>query len=190
MVGFDIEKTIQAAAYLIKCSGGRMNYMRLLKLIYLVDRRSVKRRKMPICGDTPVAMQRGPVPSITLDLIKGEDPQSIRWDQFIRRDNYDVVLENDPGNLALSRAELRILEEILEQFSNFDEWALVEWCHENLPEYEKNWNARGDKGVKRIPLDDILDAIGLAGHGEEITGRINENAQFAAMFGDHMPQVK
>lgn len=190
MVGFDVEKTIQAAAYLIKHAGGRENYMRLLKLIYLADRKSLKLRKTPICGDTPVAMKRGPVPSTTFDLIKGEDPQSIRWEQFIRRDNYDVVLENDPGNLALSRAEVRILGEILEEFRNYDEWALVEWCHDNLPEYEKTWNARGEKGSKDIPFEDVLEEIGLAGHGKEIIGQINESAGFAAMFGDHMPTAK
>lgn len=190
MVGFDVEKTIQVAAYLIKHRGGRENYMRLGKLIYLADRRSLEERRIPICGDTPIAMERGPVPSRTLDLIKGADPQSVRWDQFIRRDSYDVVLENDPGNLALSRADVRVLEEVAEEHRNKDEWELVSWCHGNLPEYEKNREGRGTGKAKRIPLDDILEEIGLAGSAREIVDQINENAKFAAFFDDHMPSVQ
>ena len=187
MVGFDVEKTIQAAAYLIKHRGDRENYMRLLKLLYLADRRGMEQKAAPISGDTPYAMERGPVPTRTLDLIKGADPQSARWEQFIRRDNYDVVLTNDPGNLALSRAEVRVLGAIADEFVNHDEWDLVLWCHDNLSEYQTLWENRGQRHSIRIPLDDILTQIGLAGRGKEIVDRINEHAKFAAFFGDHMP---
>lgn len=191
MVGFDLEKTIQAAAYLIKHRGGRENYMRLVKLLYLTDRKSLEQRQTPICGDVPYAMERGPVPTRTIDLIKGADAQSRRWEQFIRRDNYDVVMENDPGNLALSRADVRILEAVAEEFHNFDEWDLVSWCHNNLPEYEKNWGKRGEKRRSvRIPLDDILEQIGRGGQGGEIVQRINEDRAFSNLFGDHMPSVQ
>ncbi|MEX0867911.1 MAG: Panacea domain-containing protein, partial [Pirellulales bacterium] len=107
MVGFDIDKTIQSSAYLLKLTNGRSNYMRLLKLLYLAERLSLQNRKSPISGDRPIAMERGPVPSRTLDMIKGHDPKASQWDAYFSRDNYDILLDDDPGNLALSRAELK-----------------------------------------------------------------------------------
>ncbi len=152
MIGFNIDKTIQAAAYLLKRKPDHSeNYMRLLKLLYLADRTSLEKRGMPICGDTPYAMKRGPVPSVTLELIRGKDPCSDRWDRFIQRIDFDVRLKTDPGNLHLSHAELGILDQVAQRFRNFDEWALVHWCHKYIPEYEKNWRARREESKENPP---------------------------------------
>lgn len=191
MIAFNIEKTIEAAAYLIKQQPGcRENYMRLLKLLYLADRTSLRERSAPICGDTPYAMSRGPVMSATLDLIKGIDPLSDRWEPFVEKVNYDVHLKSDPGNLHLSRAEIKILEKVAEQFREYDEWALVDWCHQNLPEYEKNWQARGEKDRRRIPLEDVLAAVGRQADMAKIIAEINESAHFDRLFGDHSPTCR
>ena len=188
MIRFNLDKTIQAAAYLIKRqSGCRENYMRLLKLLYLADRQSLKERGVPICGDTPFAMARGPVPSRTLDLIKGKDPQADKWRRFIETEGYDVRLESDPGNLCLSRAEISILEKTAETFAPFDEWALVRWCHKHIPEYENNWKIRGEKKRRRIPLEDVLSSVGRLGDHSQIIEEINADAAFSHLFSDHMP---
>jgi len=188
MIGFNIDKTVQATAYLLKREPGRSeNYMRLLKLLYIADRTSLKERGAPICGDTPYAMERGPVPGTTLDLIKGRDPSSEKWDRFIQRTGFDVSLKADPGNLCLSRAEMGILDRVARRFRNLDEWMLVRWCHRHLPEYEKNWKSRGQKKRRKIPLDDVLAAIGRAGQSPAILAQINENAHFNRLFADHMP---
>src|SRR5437879_4780475 len=98
MFRFNLNKTIQAAAVLLEREPGeRMNYMRLLKLLYLADRESLKDRGRPICGSPAFAMERGPVLGTVLDLIKGLDPDSDRWAEFIRKDHYDVELEKSPG---------------------------------------------------------------------------------------------
>jgi uncharacterized phage-associated protein len=188
MLGFDVDKTIQASAYLIKRQPEHVeNYMRLLKLLYLADRLSLKERLSPICGDVPYAMRRGPVPSATYNLIKGRDPASDKWDRFIERINYDVRLKVDPGNRKLSRAELNILERVAERFRAYDEWALVHWCHRNIPEYKKNWRARGKRAYRRIPLEDVLAEIGRAGDQAKIVDQLNASAGFAHLFGDHTP---
>jgi uncharacterized phage-associated protein len=188
MIRFNLDKTIQAAAYLIKRQPGRReNYTRLLKLLYLADRRSLKERGAPICGDTAYAMERGPVPSRTLDLIGENDPEASKWGQFIETDGYDVRLATDPGNLQLSRAEIKVLEVTAREFAAYDEWDLVRWCHENLPEYEKNWNARGTKQSKRIPLQDVLEAVGRLNDQTQIIADINADAAFSHLFSDHAP---
>ncbi|HVA50448.1 MAG TPA: Panacea domain-containing protein [Pirellulales bacterium] len=188
MIAFNIRKTIEAAAYLIKRQPCRSeNYMRLLKLLYLADRLSLKDRGVPICGGTVYALRRGPVISPALDLIKGRDPRSAQWDEFIEKREFDVHLRADPGNLNLSRADLRILEQVADEFRRHDEWALVRWCHRNLPEYDKNWCARGEKGRRRIPLEDVLDAVGRRQEQAAIISAINESAAFDKFFGNHLP---
>jgi uncharacterized phage-associated protein len=188
MIRFDINRTIQAAAYLLKRQPSRCeNYMRLLKLLYIADRTSLKERAVPISGDTPYAMARGPVFSRTLDLIKGKDPSSEKWEQFIEKCGYDVHLKSDPGNLHLSRADINILERIADRFRSYDEWALVRWCHKYLPEYEKNWKARGTKARCRIALEDVLSAIDRLGDHSRIVAEINADAEFSRLFSDHTP---
>jgi hypothetical protein len=188
MLGFDANKTIQAAAYLLKREPGhRTNYMRLLKLLYLADRRSLETRCSPITGDTAYALPRGPVPSATLDMIKGNDPESTKWSEYIEKCGYDVSLVRDPGNLSLSRAELKILDALSSQFRDQDEWDLVNWCHANLPEFQKNDPEVTGDNSRRIPLDDILDAVGRLGDKDRIIDQINQDKGFAKLFGDHPP---
>ena len=135
MIGFNFKKTIQAAAYLLSGrAASRDNYMRVLKLLYLADRASLARRGVPISGDTPWAMERGPVPGRAYDLIKGSDPQAQEWSAFIIRDGYDIAKVREPGNMELSRAEINVLEEVAEHFRGLDKWAMVDRCHKNLPE--------------------------------------------------------
>jgi hypothetical protein len=188
MIHFDIDKTIQATAYLLKRHPGRCdNYTRLLKLLYLADRVSLKERGVPICGDTPFAMPRGPVFSTALDLIKGRDPRAAKWEQFIEKCGYEIHLKADPGNLHLSPAEIDILENVAHRFRAFDETALIHWCHKNLAEYKKNWEARGTKRRKQIALEDVLSAIGRSEDQSRIVEEINENLAFNRLFSHHMP---
>ncbi|HET6883357.1 MAG TPA: Panacea domain-containing protein [Pirellulales bacterium] len=188
MIAFDIRKTIEAAAYLIKRHACRSeNYMRLIKLLYLADRLSLKERGVTICGGSVYAMKRGPVMSQPLDLIKGRDPQSTEWEQFIKKDEFDVCLVRDPGNMNLSRADIKILERVAEEFRTLDEWALVHWCHKNLPEYQKNWQSRGEKTRKRIPFEDVLEAVGRTKDRNAIVSAVNERSAFARFFNNHLP---
>jgi len=48
-----------------------MNYLKLMKLLYLADRESMRRNGRPISGDRYVSMDHGPVLSQTLNLING-----------------------------------------------------------------------------------------------------------------------
>ena len=189
MIHFDIDKAIQATAYLLKRKPNRCdNYTRVLKLLYLADRASLKLRGVPICGDTSFAMSRGPVFSTTLDLIKGRDPRVDKWDRFVEKCGYDICLKADPGNLHLSPAEIDILEGVARRFQGFDETALIHWCHKNVPEYQKNWKARKE-GAKRarIPFEDVLSAIGRSEDQSRIIEEMNEALAFNRLFSHHMP---
>lgn len=148
-------KAVQAAARLIHHSGGEMNYLALMKLLYLADREALLRFGRPITGDRVVAMKHGPVLSRIYDLVsqkKQEAPES-KWHKFIPRPNayvFTVRFGGVPGTGELSEAELALLDEIYAKFRGWDEWRLVDHTHK-LPEW------RDPKGTSvTIPFEDIL----------------------------------
>src|ERR1700682_886417 len=110
---FDFARTVQAVSVLLDLQRSRrMNYMRLLKLLYIADRESLLETGAPITGDRPVAMKRGPVLSHVYNLIKGESTDAGRWEEFVHKDDYEVELLKDPGRGKLSRYDIAKLTEI------------------------------------------------------------------------------
>ena len=65
---FTTRKVAQMAAYFAECSGGTINILKLIKLMYLADRESMHRHGTPISFDRFVSMDHGPVPSQSLNL--------------------------------------------------------------------------------------------------------------------------
>jgi uncharacterized phage-associated protein len=58
---FNEQKATQAAARFLKLANGKMNYLKLIKLLYLLDRESLNRRGRPVTGDQYYSMKLGPV---------------------------------------------------------------------------------------------------------------------------------
>lgn len=186
MIPFDAKKTTHAAAEILQCQPNRRtNYMRLLKLLYIANRRCLKEKGRLLCGDRIYAMNRGPVMSATLDLIKDKD--SPEWSSHITRDRYEVELTAQPQSPSLSRYEIRVLHEVCEEFADYDEWALVEWCHDHLPEFKKHDPATKGPGVSRepIPLEDIFEAVGRGAEMKEMLAEANAALAFSRLFRDH-----
>jgi uncharacterized phage-associated protein len=180
MFAFKFEKSLQAAAYLLRRESSRqMNYMRLVKVLYMADRESLKARGEPITGDRFAALERGPVLSEVLDLIKGSHLRSPEWGEFIRRDEFDVVLARDPGVTHLSRFEVELLERVAEENRAYDEWDMVKITHQ-FPEWRKN---DPGKARKWIPLKDILEAVGRPADLPDIETDAEAARAFARVFG-------
>lgn len=155
---FNEQKAVQAAGRLITQGGGEMNYMALIKLLYLVDREALLRWGRPVTGDKPVAMERGPVLSQIFDFVsqkKQHLPPSPQWHNFIRRPApyvYTVRFSAPPDTSALSEAEVALIDEVFAQHRNKSEDDLVKLTHD-LPE----WHNPGKSSVS-IPFEDILKA--------------------------------
>ena len=162
-------KTTQTAARLLKLRGGSMSYMKLIKLLYLVDREALLRWGRPVTGDRYVSMDRGPVLSRTLNLIT-EEPcpgEDSTWAHHISKpQNYEVQLSKDAPQDELSEAEAQLIEEIFGKFGTMSRWDLVEFVHQ-LPEWQ---NPEGSA----IPIQyrDILRAGGKT--DAEITAILQE----------------
>src|SRR5437870_12867841 len=112
---FNSEKAIQAAAALLRFDEARqMSYLRLLKLLYIADRESLKETGRPITGDHTVAMEHGPVLSAVFDLIKGQHSAWKAWSEYFKKSGYRIQMTHDPGNGQLSKYETGKLRELAE----------------------------------------------------------------------------
>src|SRR5438552_2018304 len=95
---FNDRKTAQAAAYLLQLHGGSMEYMKLIKLLYLADRGVLLAIGQPITGDRLVSMKHGPVLSRVLDFIThGPERTQSEWFSYVAEpEGYSVALKREP----------------------------------------------------------------------------------------------
>ncbi len=131
--------------------------IRLVKLLYIADRKCLQKSGNPIIGDRIVAMKYGPVLSRTYDIIKGEDTESEKWDKYFEKFQNTIKLRKSPGLGSLSKFEIEILQEVHELFEHMAEFDIVEETHD-YPEWKNN---RPGDCSRPIPYEDILDAVGL-----------------------------
>jgi len=151
-----------------------MSYLRLLKLLYIADRESLRKSGRPIVGTRPVAMKYGPVFSEVLDLVNGQHADEGIWSEFIRKDGYAVALEKDPGVLSLSRYEIEMLTNTAERYRDIDDWEIVEETHT----FEE-WKSSIVHGKSTsIPLEEIIRAVG---RGDDVSDIIKEAQETVAL---------
>jgi uncharacterized phage-associated protein len=150
---FNEAKAAQAAAFLLVHNGGRLSYMKLIKLLYLADRRALVSEGNPITGSGMALLRFGPILTDVYDLISwGSRAELSPWLELISEpQGYDVRLLKQPADYEeLSERELEILRWTLENFNAYDQWQLSRLTHE-LPEWQ-------DPGRSSLPIDpaDIL----------------------------------
>src|SRR5579863_9579760 len=153
MVQFNEKRSTQAAAEFLKKADGRLNYMVLIKLLYLADREALLKWGTPITGDEYLSMRWGPLLSRTHDLISEELPEDeaavSAWKKHIQRDGYDVVLQYDPGNDELSEADETLISKIFDEFFvkyrelGSNPFAFCNYLHTILPEYRTAESGQG-----------------------------------------------
>ncbi len=179
LLPFNEAKATQAAAVLLKLRGGRMKYLKLIKLLYLADREALLRWGRPITTDRFVSMDHGPVVSRIFDLISSEpapDDRSL-WHRHIKTvDNWDVKLESDPDNGELSPAEEELLAEIFSLHGNKYRWDLVRELH-GFPEWR---DSQGSSSP--ITYADIFRAAGRE-YADEMLGDLEALATTEHLLG-------
>jgi uncharacterized phage-associated protein len=157
---FNEEKAAQIACLLLKKRGvNRMNYLKLMKLMYLIDREALVRWGVSMTFDRYVSMDNGCVLTQTYNLLVLESYIPSYWKQYISPpQGYDVALLSEPEYDEISQAELELIEEIYENFGHLNRRDLVKLSHE-LPEWR---NPQGSS----IPID-YRDVLRLADKTEE-----------------------
>lgn len=158
---FDITKATEVVCDLLRREGGAMNIMKLIKLVYALDRLSIQRRGIPVVGGTYFSLPNGPITSELLDLINsgglwGEDAS--HWEELVSdRQNHEIGLRGpEIATEHLAPSELKLIDEVYAEHGNKDQWQLREWSHEHCEE----WNPLA-RGRDRITLARMARAVGL-----------------------------
>lgn len=174
----------QMAAFFAHKQGGKINVLKLSKLLYLCDRESMTRTGLPISFDSMVSMPKGPVLSQSLNLINGEGDQASNaiWDEWLHdRENHDVEVKRtfERKDLdQLSNADISVLEKVWKDFGGMDRYVLRDWTHKNCSEW------KDPKGSSH-PIKDVtvLKALGKdVAEAEALAKKINLERELDAVF--------
>lgn len=156
-------KAAQTIAFFAMQEGHAINILKVIKLVYLADKESVRVRGFPIQQEARVSMPHGPVNSVTLDWVNGSYRDNGEWSSVLNdKSNHrvgccDATLTIDDLD-ELSVRELRIMQDVWDQFGHMDGFQLADWTHDpnNVPEWE---NPNGSSVP--IPLERMMSAAGL-----------------------------
>jgi hypothetical protein len=142
-----------------------MDRIKLIKLMYFVDRQAFLAYGATISGDRMVSLPRGPVLFETLNTLKGATAYSKEFTKWVVTPqegySYSLAAGADPDDAdLLSDADMEIIENVWDQFGKLDGFALGEW--EN-------------PGKSSIPISLEKLAIALGMSNEEASQLVLEN---------------
>jgi uncharacterized phage-associated protein len=170
---FDVTKATEVACQFLKREGGFGNVMKLVKLVYLLDRLSLARRGIPVVGGAYFSLPNGPVTSELLDLINSGCLSGVadcRWEEFITdRQNHEVAMIKEAPPDHLSDSEMGLIDKLYLEHGGKDQWQLRDWCHEHCEEWIPLEQGRG-----RIPVERMARALGKT---DEQIARLTEEAR-------------
>jgi len=170
---FDIKKATEVACQFLKREGGTINIMKLVKLVYLLDRLSVARRGIPVVGGTYFSLPNGPITSELLDLINTGSlwgAKECNWEEFISdRQDHNVTMAKEPPPDHLAPAELDLIDAVYREHGTKDQFELRDWCHEHCEEWMPL-----EQGRDRIPLERLARAVGKS---DEQINRLKEETE-------------
>jgi uncharacterized phage-associated protein len=182
----DINKTQQAVALLLKSHlRSQMTYTRMLKLLYLAERKTLQQTGTMITGDTVVKMPNGPVLSQLYDLIKYKNYHAPKLYRYIERRGDQIHLTKDPGIGYLSPREIENLQSVANEHVEKTDEELIDWIHSNCPEWSDP--RKEGKKVSPLPRKQILMAVGMT---EQQADEAIEEAEYFALVTSEMEQTE
>ncbi|MGJ0579752.1 Panacea domain-containing protein [Xenorhabdus bovienii] len=181
---FNEKKVAQMAAYLLHKRGGSMAFLKLMKLLYLSDRKSMEWYGEPISGDKYYSMDRGPVLSNTYAIISygGDGGDWSRWINSPQNYNVSLVSEiNESSDLEdLSRADIKAMDAVYDEYGHWNRFRLCDQTHDICPE----WKPANGSAIP-IKIKDIFRALGKSDEeAEELTGILQEREQLERLTAD------
>lgn len=179
---FNERRATQAAARFLTLAGGKMAYIKLIKLLYMLDRAALLDCGRAVTGDEYYSMKNGPVLSKVLNLIQmnpASDGEG-EWNQHIATDAAasSVSLLCDPGAGALSDAHEGYIRQVWAEFGGLRPFRIVDHLHETLPEYTKV-----DSGRVPISRRKILETKMTRQEAAEIEAEAEATEYAHRMFG-------
>ena len=166
---YSSEKILQEICYLLSLNNGKLNLLKLIKELYLIDRLSIEERDTSLSGDVYFSLPHGPVLSSTLDMLNDLQYKNNNniWNNFLlskksRQDYYpNIILKKEISYDRLSKKDKEYIEKISKSFYSTAPYELEKYTH-TLPEWE---DPKGS--CKKIKFKTIMLALGKS--EDEIT---------------------
>lgn len=176
---FNFEKTLAALAYLAGKNVPALDVYKLHKLLFLADKYHLVTYGRPVTGDQYAAMEYGPVPSITYDLLKNfveQRPDNrtqrvaavLEVERQYKYPRFRAKAQPDPD--VLSQSDVQALDRTIALFGDktFEELKAI--THE-MPAFRQAWQERPpDKGSVPMEFEAFFeeDAEAVQGVLEEV----------------------
>jgi uncharacterized phage-associated protein len=161
---FAHRKATQALNFLARLSGGGINKLKALKLVYFADRYHLRKYGRAVTNDRYFAMNYGPVPSGTKDIAEmGEflgQQEKLYAQQFLQRDSADPHAFKSLADFdasVFSETDREALDFAAKNFAGMDGFQLADLTH-LYPEWKRHEAALESGGASRVPMcyDDFL----------------------------------
>lgn len=170
---FEIEKAIAVLGYFVEQTGESM--YSLMKLMYLADKLHLGRYGRFIVGDTYCALQQGPVPSCTYNMMKhlrGEkrdDAFAPAEKYFAYGSDHSMTLLHSVDMEELSGGEITCIEAINNVYKSLGKWGVRDLSHD--PAWTEAWEGKRARNSVPIPLENIASHLD---NGEELIEHLND----------------
>ena len=178
---FDERRAAQAASILLDRAGGSMDYLKLVKLLYLADRASLIETEVPITDDHYASMKHGPTPCQVLELIMQKQPREDSiWHRYIKREHFVAHLCGPAEWEQLSEANVELLNATYEVYGHLRPSQVVSET-QALPEWR-------DPGETEIPIDPT-DILRYAGYSERAIDLVADNAEAVYLMREYQARA-
>lgn len=151
----NLKKLENAILFFINKSGGRIDRMKLMKLLWLSDRLHLAKYGRLILKDRYKALPKGPVPSLGLDISQKGLPNGV----IVIENEYKVCSETPFDNEYFSKSDLKIMNYVWDKFKNISSHDFSEYSHK-YPEwmrYESLLNKKYTPNSYDIVIQDFFE---------------------------------
>lgn len=114
---FNERKAIEAAYEVVKISGGKTTIMRLVKLLYLIDRYALENWERTVTTDNHVSMPHGTVTSKIYNIHKNNKISNL-WQKYLNSTSRIVSIKEELPIAKLSRREIDAIHKIVANYSD------------------------------------------------------------------------
>lgn len=179
--GFRAHKAAQICAYFATRAGGKIDKLKLSKLVYLAERRHLENHHAPMLNDDLYSLEHGPVCSGALGGMEGTGDSAV-WDGYIQRHGRDTIVASRAVTREdldhVSQAELSILQAVWKRFGRFTPAELRKYTHKKCPEYTEI--PGGSEPISYQKLFEVLGAEDADVLAEEVTAARSVDELLAA----------
>jgi len=177
-------KIIHSILFILNRLGGKSDLHKIFKILYFADQKHLVAYGFPITGDYYIAMQHGPIPSNSYDVLK-----AVRGDSFWTASKeyidlfevYDhiVVSKQTPDLDELAESDIECLTEAINENKDLNFRQLVDKSHKYAWDNAKNDETNFDNEMK------VEDIAKEANADEEMLKYIALNIENQILLKEH-----